>query len=95
MGVGVTIQAHPQGALVVDVNLTGPAAAAGIRMNDVLIEADGVSLAGLAAGDVSDLLRGEAGTSVTVKVLREGRELSFTLTRAPLVQRNYSGSHIV
>ena len=37
VGVGVTIQAHPQGALVVDVNLTGPAAAAGIRMNDVLI----------------------------------------------------------
>lgn len=94
VGVGVTIQAHPQGALVVDVNLTGPAAAAGIRMNDVLIEAGGVSLAGLAAGDVSDLLRGEAGTSVTVKVLREGRELSFTLTRAPLVQRNYSGGHI-
>ena len=92
VGVGVTIQAHRQGALVTDVNLKGPAFAAGIRMGDILTAADGQALRGMDVSAISTLLRGEAGTAVTVEVLREGQALTFSLTRAALVQMNYSGA---
>ncbi len=94
VGVGVTVQSHPLGALITDVNLSGPAFAAGIRMNDVLIEADGRELKGMALADISALLRGEKHTAVTVKVLRGEETLTFSLTRRALVERYYSGSHI-
>lgn len=94
VGVGVTIQAHPRGALVTEVNLMGSAAKEGIRMGDVLIKAAGQDLAGLDISAVSDLLRGAEGTTVPVTVLRGTEELTFRLTRTALVQLNYSGAPV-
>lgn len=91
VGIGVTIQAHERGALVTDVSLSGPAFAAGVHLGDILTHADGQSLAGLTAADISQLLRGEAGTAVTLTVERDGQSLSFTLTRAAVTQSNYFG----
>ena len=90
VGIGVTIQTHPQGALVTDVNLMGPAASAGIRSGDIFTAADGVPLAGMGVSAVSDLLRGTAGTTVTVTLSREGETLTVTLQRTALSQLNYS-----
>ena len=90
VGIGVTILAHAKGVLVTEVNLMGPAAAAGILPGDVIIRAGDVPLEGLDVSAVSDLLRGPAGTQVTVTVLREGSEHTFTLTRTALSQLNYS-----
>jgi len=94
VGIGVTIQHHPQGALVTDVNLSGAAHAAGIKMGDILTEAAGQSLAGLTIDEVATRLRGEPNTTVEVTVLRGETVLHFTLTRTPLEQLAYSGSHI-
>ena len=94
VGVGVTIQQHPLGALVTDVNLMGGAHAAGVKMGDVLIEADGQTLKGMTVDGVASLLRGEENTTVAVKVLRGEETLAFTLTRTALEQLAYSGSHI-
>jgi len=69
-----------------------PQIAAGIRMGDILVSADGRSLAGMNVSEISALLRGEAGTTVTVEVLRDGERLTFPLTRAALTQLNYSGA---
>ena len=92
VGIGVTIQAHDKGALVVEVNLTGAAAKAGIRPGDILIFGAGQSLAGMDVSAISQLLRGEAGTTVDVTILRGKEKLTFALTRTALVQRNYSAT---
>ena len=92
VGIGVTIQSHAKGALVVAVNLTGAAAKAGIRSGDILITGAGQDLAGMDTGAISSLLRGEAGTAVEVTVLRGKETLHFTLTRTALTQRNYSST---
>ena len=93
-GIGVTIQAHPQGALVTDVNLQGPAALAGIKMGDILTHAAGKSFKGLDVSAVSDVLRGNAGTKVTVTVLRGKETLTFELERAAITQLNFSGAPV-
>lgn len=90
VGIGVTIQAHPDGALVTEVNPMGAAAAAGVRPGDILTHGNGQALAGMDVSAISALLRGEAGTAVTVTLLREGTVMTFTLTRTALSQLNYS-----
>ena len=90
VGIGVTIQAHDKGALVTDVNLMGPAAAAGIRAGDILTGTGDTAFAGMDVSAISDLLRGEAGTTVSVSLLRGKEALTVTLTRTALSQLNYS-----
>ncbi len=90
VGIGVTIQAHDKGALVTEVNLMGPAAAAGVRAGDILIRGNDQSLEGMDVSAISALLRGEAGTNVTVTLLRGKETLTLTLARTALSQLNYS-----
>lgn len=94
VGVGITMQQDGEYVRVVEVAEGGSAQQAGILPGDLLYSADGVSLKGKEMTDVSALLRGEEGTSVDVTVLRGGRELSFTLTRAVIGEPNFS-SHLV
>jgi carboxyl-terminal processing protease len=70
-GVGVKVNAKPEGLLLEGVFPGGPAAKAGLRVGDLLTYADGRSLAG--ADPKRDvhvrMLKGPAGTAVTVQVV--------------------------
>lgn len=57
---------------------------AGVRPGDVILEVGGQNVDGLTLEKVTDLLRGEAGTSVDIRVRREGHAspLKFTLQRS-------------
>ena len=83
VGVGITITARTdkQGMDVAAVTEGGPAAEAGILPGDVLTGIDGKSIVGMDTAKVRDLVRGEEGTDVTLTVLREGQEYSYTVTR--------------
>jgi carboxyl-terminal processing protease len=61
----------------------GPAADAGLREGDVIVEIDGQPVEGLDAASVSTLLRGEVGTQVRLDVLRDGEPLVVRIERAP------------
>ena len=60
-----------------------PAAKAGIKAGDLIIEVDGVPVRGMALQKAIDKLRGEKGTSIELMVLREGQEtpIEFTIVR--------------
>ena len=60
-----------------------PAAVAGLQVGDILMEIDGVDLEGKNNQEVSNLLRGEVGTTFTLKVQRPGEPdlLSFDIVR--------------
>lgn len=59
----------------------GPADQAGMQVGDVIMEVDGTSVEGMALTDVSALIKGEAGTQVTIRVLRKGEGVSLYITR--------------
>ncbi|MBO5364894.1 MAG: PDZ domain-containing protein [Clostridia bacterium] len=85
-GIGVTIEfTEKYGAVVASVIPDTPADRAGIRVGDVLISADGVSLLGLKSETILSMIRGEAGTTVVVEVERGGATISFTMVREPLI----------
>jgi carboxyl-terminal processing protease len=69
-GIGVSVVQHDQGLLIISVRENSPAAEVGLLSGDIIIEADGVELAGLTSGKSTQLLRGREGTSVKVAVFR-------------------------
>ncbi len=63
-----------------------PAAKAGLKAGDILMEIDGKDLAGKNNSEVSQMLRGQAGTSFKLKVERPNEKggqtpMEFTIVR--------------
>ncbi len=81
VGIGVTITAGDDGYTVTKVSEGGPSQEAGILPGDLFIKADGHSLVGLPIEEGRQYVQGEAGTQVEITVLRDGKELTFTVTR--------------
>ncbi len=84
-GIGVDVLPDPRGLEVVDVFPGSPAAQAGLARGDVIIEVGKTSLAGHSAVFDSGLIRGPAGTSVTLTVLSSGQRKPVKVTRRNLV----------
>ena len=79
VGIGVYLTIHNQAVYITDVIPDSPAEKAGIRAGDTILEVDGKAVR--TTDEARNRLLGKAGTSVTVKVLRDGRELTIRVTR--------------
>lgn len=86
VGIGVTIQKREdgQGLDVVKVTAGGSAEQAGVLAGDVIVGVDGTSMIGMDTSEVRTLIRGEEGSEVAISVLRDGKTLTFTVTRAQI-----------
>ena len=86
VGIGVTVSYEDErGLLVTIVNEGGPAEKAGLQAGDIIISAEGTSLAGEARYEGVNLIQGEAGTTVTLEVLGEdGAARTVEVERAEL-----------
>ena len=87
VGIGVSIQYTDQGILVVEVLRGGSAYEAGIQSGDLIVAIEGEPCVP-AKESHAKLIRGEAGTEVTVTVLRDGATQDYTLTRRQVVIPN-------
>jgi carboxyl-terminal processing protease len=89
-GVGLAVGPHPRGLLVTRVYDGSPAARAGIRVDDVIVAADGRALRGLSQQASVALIKGPPGSRVRLTSVRDGRRSERTVTRAtvsvPLVE---------
>lgn len=83
VGIGITITAREEndGFTVDAVEKNGPAAEAGILAGDIIIGAAGKSAAGMTLNEISEVIRGDEGTSVEITVHRGEEELTFTVER--------------
>ena len=80
-GIGVTIRDHDKGVLVLSVIEGGPAYKAGMMAYDHIVGVDGQDVTQLSSSQVRELIVGETGTEVKVKVLRGGNEIELTCIR--------------
>ena len=78
-GIGVWVE-HPEGRFTIVAPIPGsPAEEAGLRTRDVILAADGVELTGMVGDQALDLIRGPAGTSVTLTIERSGEPEPFDI----------------
>ncbi|AHB13072.1 S41 family peptidase [Dehalococcoides mccartyi] len=82
VGIGATVQIE-DGVIILIPYEGSPAALAGIQAGDILREVDGQSVAGFSLADLSPLVRGEKGTTITLLVERNtsAQPLLFEVTR--------------
>jgi len=84
-GIGVGVKADARGLLVDDVFPGSPAAKAGLQRGDVIVAVGATSLASRPASYGSRLIKGRAGTPVTLTILRGKKTHTVKLLRADIV----------
>lgn len=89
-GIGVEVGAQ-DGSIVVIAPIDGsPAARAGIRAGDVIFSVDGMPVSGADLEDTVTRMRGEAGTTVVLGIIRpdQAEPLTVELRRGPVAVRS-------
>lgn len=84
-GIGVQINEINSQIVVVTPLPDSPAMVAGIKAGDIIKYVDGKDVTGLSSGEVSVLIRGEAGTKVKIGVVRNGNPMTFDLIRKKVI----------
>lgn len=88
VGVGITIvkQEDDSGFLVAMVVDGGPAQEAGIQVNDLIIGAEEQDVRSMTTEELGTLVKGKAGTKVSLTLLRKGENLTVTVERRRIEQ---------
>jgi carboxyl-terminal processing protease len=84
-GVGIDVLSDPRGLRIEDVFPGSPAARAGLTSGDEIVRVGSTSLANHTADFASKLIKGRAGTRVTLTLVRHGHQRVVVITRANLV----------
>lgn len=83
IGIGTEIIQYTEDLRVEFANVyeDGPAYEAGIRNGDILIKVDSKEIKDMNVSDIAKLVKGKSGSTVKIGVLREEKELEFTVKR--------------
>ncbi|MFT6143421.1 MAG: carboxyl-terminal processing protease [Myxococcota bacterium] len=84
VGIGVTYRVQPEGAWVRSLIAEGPAAQAGLQVDDIIVRIDGVPTRNMASSDISRRIQGEEGSQVLLGVRRGENQLDVAIERAEL-----------
>lgn len=81
VGVGVEIGERDGWIKVLRTLPDNPARKAGLKAGDIIYKVDGEDVSGLSSEEVAGKVRGDAGSEVTVTVVRDNEEKSFKMVR--------------
>ncbi|MFY3791584.1 S41 family peptidase [Ureibacillus sp. MALMAid1270] len=86
IGIGVMIDKHEKGILILDVFQNGSAKNAGIEVGDIITAINGQSTELMTIEQASSLITGEEGTSVSLNLLKtNGSTITISVTRMPFI----------
>lgn len=85
-GIGVKLMEEKDFPTVISVIDPSPAKEAGLKSKDIITEVNSESIQGKSIDEVVSLIRGKAGTEVSIKILRKGENnlLEFKMKRAKI-----------
>ena len=91
-GIGVTMGFKDKTVKIISVLEDTPGEAAGLRTGDEILAVDGTPTSEMQSEEVALRIRGEAGTNVVLRILRDGAEQEYTITRAVIQVRSVRGT---
>ena len=92
VGVGISIVKNRDDQIEVVTPLEDtPAYRAGIQAGDLITRADGQSLKGVTVNKAVEIITGPMGTTVTLTIERNGKEITFPLERSTVRIRSVKG----
>lgn len=81
VGIGVTVTFNEDSNVITEVNSNGPADKAGLEVDDIILKVDENDVSNASSSELSNLIRGTAGTKVKITVKRGDDTNTFTVTR--------------
>jgi carboxyl-terminal processing protease len=84
-GIGSLVRNGGDYVIISEVYKGFPADKAGIKAGDLLKKVDGESLKGVPTDKVSDKLKGNPGTDITVTIERNGKEMDVSMKREKII----------
>ncbi|HZL76147.1 MAG TPA: S41 family peptidase [Bacteroidales bacterium] len=84
-GIGSLVRSGGDYVTISEVYKGFPADLAGIKAGDLLKKVDGVSLKGTSTNNVSDKLKGNPGTDISITVERNGKDMEYKMKREKIV----------
>lgn len=81
-GIGVTYTTvEGKGALILNVYQNTPADQAGLLAGDIITHVEGTSIADYSSDKIKNVIQGEKGTNVSLKILRDGKTKEISVKR--------------
>ena len=91
-GIGLLLDFSDKKTLKVGATMEGqPAEAAGLQKGDQILAIDGTLVSDIEKEDVANRIRGEEGTFVVLRILRNGEEQEFSIERKTIVMPTVKG----
>lgn len=87
-GIGCEIGIRSKQPTILRVLPDSPAEQAGVKAGDTIVAVNEESVEGFDSANVAEKIRGEAGTSVKLALLRAGETKQFTITRAKISDKS-------
>ncbi|WP_246287356.1 S41 family peptidase [Lacticaseibacillus absianus] len=91
-GIGATIEQGANKLTIASIMPDTPAKKAGLKVGDQLLSVNGQSVEKLDVTSAVAKIRGKIGTSVKVAVLRDGKTVTATMTRAKITTDTVTGA---
>lgn len=89
VGIGVTFTSENGVHMVTSVYKGSPADEAGVEAGDIIHAVDGTVVDDLTSDEVKELVAGEEGTDVTIEFLRQGKSVTYVITRKEVSGTTY------
>jgi hypothetical protein len=83
VGIGITVDEHALGLVVTGVMPDGPAA--GLETGDIIVDVDGMTLAGRSTYEGEAAIMGDEGSRTRITLLRSGQQMHFDIERRRLL----------
>ena len=80
-GIGAEIKLVENDVIIGKVFENSPSEKAGLKENDVLLKVDGNSIKGMSLVKISNIVKGNSGTIVTLSILRDNKEMDLEIKR--------------
>jgi carboxyl-terminal processing protease len=84
-GIGSLVRSNGDYVVISEIYKKFPADMAGIKTGDLLKKVDGTSLKGLSTEKVSEKLKGNPGTDISLTIERNGKETEYKLKREKII----------
>jgi carboxyl-terminal processing protease len=83
-GVGVELLVNDDGTTTINnIEEDSPAKESSLKKGDIIVNIDGTDAKGLSPEEIAATIRGKAGTKASIRILRDGTELDFSIVRRP------------
>jgi len=95
VGIGVELKKHEAGALINDVIPNSPASEGQVQRGDIIVGINNQSTYGMSLDQVAGLIGGPSGSTVTLRLNRNGNETGVSLRRRSVYVSSVSGAQML